>query len=368
MASIRDIAERAGLSPATVSLALRGLGQLNPETRARVHEAAKALSYQPHPLISKALSLVRQPVEQRYRETIAFVIEWETETGPLHQKLIFNGAAERAAAMGYKLEQYIVSGKPSDHRRLSNVLHARGIRGMIIIPRLGSPQPRLYFDWPKFAAVEIGHTISYPRSLHHVDSADFDKVIEALHLLKKVGYRRIGMAVEPKQNNDSHGSFFAAYLLAQLRLPLSQRLPILSPVGPWNEMSFRQWVEANKPDVLFIHAQVGALILQWLKNMKLRVPQDISLFCANITDGVWSGLKRNYPRIGRSAVDMVALLIADSELGISADPRSWEVAGSWVAGKTLSRPIDKYISSDGLISSALEKPRNFHAGWNHYQP
>lgn len=354
-ASIRDIAERAGLSVATVSLALRGIGRLTPETRARVQEAARALSYQPHPLISRALSLVRQPVEQRYRETIAFIIEWETETGPPHQKRIFEGASEQAAAMGYKLESFIVSGKPSEHRRLSRVLHARGIRGMIIIPRLGSPQPRLYFDWPKFAAVEIGHTISYPRSLHHIENAEFDKVIEALHLLKKVGYRRIGMAVEPTQNNHSHGTFFAAYLLAQLRLPIRQRLPILASMGPWSEKNFRLWARQHKPDVLFIHAQLGPLVIEWLARMKLRVPQDVSLFCANVQEGAWSGLKRDYARMGRSSVEMVSLLMEGNELGLSPNPRSWEVVGSWVPGKTLLRPIDKYISPGGFLKPHAEK-------------
>ncbi len=43
--NIIDVAERAGVSPATVSRSLRGLGKVAPETRQRVLDAASELSY-----------------------------------------------------------------------------------------------------------------------------------------------------------------------------------------------------------------------------------------------------------------------------------------------------------------------------------
>ena len=45
MAGIQEIAERAGVSPATVSRALRGLQHVNEQTRVKIIEAAEALSY-----------------------------------------------------------------------------------------------------------------------------------------------------------------------------------------------------------------------------------------------------------------------------------------------------------------------------------
>src|SRR6202007_3346991 len=46
-ATIADVAARAGVSTATVSRVLAGLGQARPETKARVLEAARALDYRP---------------------------------------------------------------------------------------------------------------------------------------------------------------------------------------------------------------------------------------------------------------------------------------------------------------------------------
>ncbi|WP_276957912.1 LacI family DNA-binding transcriptional regulator [Allomeiothermus silvanus] len=47
---IRAVAEAAGVSISTVSRALRGYSDVNPQTRQRVQEAAAALGYQPNPI------------------------------------------------------------------------------------------------------------------------------------------------------------------------------------------------------------------------------------------------------------------------------------------------------------------------------
>lgn len=348
--SIRDIALHAGVSTATVSLALRGTGRMSPETREKVRLTAEALGYQAHPLLSKALSMVRQSGEQRYRETLAFIVEWETETGPEHQKEIHAAASAKATNLGYKLETFLISGKPAEHRRLSRMLRARGIRGLIVIPRLGSPQPRLHFDWPYFAAVEIGRTIWHPRNLHHVETSNYAKVTSALHLLKKIGYRRIGMAVEPMQNHHESGTYYAAFLLSQIRQPSKQRIPILAPTGPWSEKNFRSWMNHYKPDVLYAHAAVAPILCGWLKNLNLRMPQDVSLFCTNVQNEQWSGLRRDYGGMGRSAVEMLSLLLQNEELGLSGNPRCWQVDEFWQAGSSLNRSISGFITKDGLLS------------------
>ena len=54
MAGIKEVAEEAGVSTATVSRALRGLHHVNQQTREKIIAAAEKLSY---PLISD-LSLI----------------------------------------------------------------------------------------------------------------------------------------------------------------------------------------------------------------------------------------------------------------------------------------------------------------------
>lgn len=355
MSSIRVVAERAGVSPAAVSLALRGAGRLSEKTRAHILKVAAKMGYETNPILAKALSLARQSPGERYRETIAFLLEYASETGPEYQKAMHKAAAQRATAMGLKLEAFVVTAKPEEHRRLMRVLRARGIRGVIIIPRLEHLQPRLHLEWSELAAVEIGRTLWNPRNLHHVETADYNKVIEAIHLLKKAGYKRIGMAIEPMQNQHQRGTYYAAYLVSQLRQPEAQRIPVLASTGPWNEETFRAWIARYKPDVLFIHH--APEVCGWLKAMKIRWPEDISLFCANVRDPEMSGMLRDYPGLGRSAVEMLSLLLESGEIGLPVRPRSWQVDEAWQVGRTLSHSIERFVSEEGgLLPDVLPRP------------
>ncbi len=355
MSSIRIVAHLAGVSPAAVSLALRGAGRISAKTRAKILRIAAELGYEPNPILAKALALARQAPGERYRETIGLVLEYPTETGPDFQKTMHTAATQRAESLGLKLEPFVLSDKPVDHRRLKRVLKARGIRGVIIIPRLEHLQPRLHLDWSEVAAVEIGRTLWNPRNLHHVETSDYNKVIEAIHLLKKAGYRRIGMAIEPMQNQHQRGTYYAAYLVSQLRQPEELRIPVLASTGPWEEATFREWITRYKPDVLFIHH--APQICPWLRGMELSWPDDISLFCVNARDPSMSGMVRDYAGLGRSAVEMLSLLLESGEIGLPSRPRSWLVDESWQVGTTLSRPITQFISEHGgLLPEVLPRP------------
>ena len=345
MSSIRKIAKLAKVSPSAVSLALRGAGRIGAKTRANIIKIAKEIGYEANPLFSRAFSMVRQSPESRYRETLAIILEYPTETGPEYQRTMHHAAIRRAESMGYKLEAFVLSAKPSDHRRLSRILKARGIRGVIIIPRLDHLHPRVHLEWENFATVEIGRTLWNPRGFHHVETGDYHKVIEALHLLKKAGYKRIGMAIEPMQNQHQRGTYYAAYLVSQLRQPESSRIPVLASTGPWTEANFRVWYKRYQPDVLFIH--YAEEVCGWLRKMGVRWPEDVSLFCADVKDAAMSGLARDYASLGRSAVEMVSLLLENGELGLVANPRSWLVDEFWQAGSTLARPINHYLSAEG---------------------
>ena len=342
--SIRELARHTGLSIATVSLALRGKGRISAATQKKVREAAQLLDYQATPILSKAFAIARQPANTRYRETLAFLLEYPMESAPDYQKLTVGAAQERARSMGYNLECFAISGAPAQHRQLSRILHARGIRGIIIHPRLEHRQPRLVFEWKHFAAVEIERTLWSPRNLHHVEIASYHKVIESIHLLKKAGYSRIGMAVEPEQIKHRRGIFNAAFLVMQLRLPIRQRIPPLSTFGPWDEKTFRRWMKKYQPDVLFIHDAVS--ICAWLQRMGMRVPEDISLFCENAKSKEFTGLTRDYCGIGRSAVEMLSLLLETGDLGFTDNPRCWLVDEHWQLGTSLSRPIMLNLSSE----------------------
>ena len=368
--SLREIARRTGLSTSSVSLALRGLGRLSEGTRARVRAVADEMGYQQNPLLSRALSLVRQPEGTRYRETFAFILEYATETGPDYQKELHAGAEQRAASLACKLESFELSGKPSEHRRWSRIFKARGIRGLILFPRLESRQPRFSMEWDSFVAVEIGRTLWSPRNLHRVEGAEFHNLMETMHLLKRVGYKRIGMAVEPGQDRHQRGICYSAFLMAQQRMPAVQRIPILALEGPWNRTHFKAWMKKYKPDILLVHDVEP--VCAWLEEMKMKIPRDVSLFNINVRrydrpgphqEYKWSGLRRDHAGIGRRAVEMVSNLLMNDEWGLAGNPSCWQVDDFWIPGETLARPIGEHISPEGfLMLRAPVSVRHYRGG------
>ena len=360
--SIRAIAQETGVSPSTVSRALRGTGRISAKLRDKIRAAANDAGFKVHPLLSQALTLARQPQGTRYRETLAAIVEFPTEGGADYQKALLGGAEERARQLAYKLETFVLGGNPAHHRQLTRILWTRGIRGIIILPRVVNLNPRLHLEWDNFAAVEIGRRLWQPRNLHRVETSQYPKTLETVHLLKKVGYRRIGMAVEPKQNKQQNGTYYAGFLLMQQKFPTHLRLPIPGLSGKWNEASFCDWMKRYTPEVLIVHDVVE--ICQWLQKLKLRVPEDVSLFCVGIRedfppgphrDLVWTGLRADQREQGRRTVDLVSHLLERGELGLQGNPMCWQVDGHWRPGATLSRPITQFITDEGFLRAALPR-------------
>lgn len=360
--SIRDLAHSLGVSPSTVSRALKGTGRISPELRASIRKAAQKAGYHSHPLISQAFSLARQPQEKRYRETLAAIAEFDIKTGPDYQKLMLAGAQEQASRLAYKMETFVLSGKPAQHKQLSRVLWNRGIRGLIILPRTVSNLARIHLDWNQFTAVEIGRTLWHPRNLHRLETPQYPKTIEIIHLLKKVGYKRIGMAVEPAHNKRLNGVYYAAYMVMQQTLPEKSRLPIPGLSGKWDLSTFSQWFRKYKPDVLIAHDV--ASVHTWLQKLGLSIPDDVSIFRLGMREDDpteqlrkydWTGILPDQKDQGSKAVDMVTLLLERGITGPVGNPMCWQVDGSWRAGKTLSKPINDYLTPEGYLHSTARR-------------
>ena len=86
---LQEIAEKAGVSRATVSLALRNQTSIPARTRTRIRQLAEQLGYRPNPLISALMSYHRaaRPVKPTHL-TLAFVVKfshrdpWESYLSP----------------------------------------------------------------------------------------------------------------------------------------------------------------------------------------------------------------------------------------------------------------------------------------------
>lgn len=123
MATIKDVAKRAGVSVATVSYVINGTRNVAPETAARVRAAMEELSYHPN--------AVAQSLRTRTTHVIGAVIS--DISNPFFATLI-RGAEDYARENGYSLLICNTSEKLENELVYLQLLSRKRVDGMIIAP------------------------------------------------------------------------------------------------------------------------------------------------------------------------------------------------------------------------------------------
>ncbi|MDB6040314.1 MAG: LacI family transcriptional regulator [Verrucomicrobiales bacterium] len=333
---MQDVADKAGVSRAAVSLALRNHPSLPIETRSRIQFLADQLGYRPNPLVSALMTYQRTvKTVQPTGMTIAFVSKFshrEAWRSYLSPDLI-SGAAESAERQGYHLDEFWMGDLGMTNERFWKMIYQRGIRGMIIAP-LPSAHGHLSFNWPHFSAVAIGYTMVRP-ILHRVSTDRYQAMLLAVRHLRRLGYRRLGLALDINQNSRVDHQWAAAFQWEQQRVAPSQRTEIfLTKNGDWTAETFSKWYTKNRPEVILGY---DPIILQWLKLSGKRVPEDLGFVHLWIPDqyGQYAGLYHAPPAIGAAAVDFLIGLLQRNECGIPNRPQTVLLNATWVDGASL---------------------------------
>lgn len=335
--SIRDVAEQAGVSHTTASMALRQDTRIPKKTRTRVEKAAAKLGYSKHALVSSLMAQLRNIRVRQDTSTIGFVTAWPTRDGwkaSPHHRLFFAGVEERAREQGYKIEMFWLREPGMTSRRMSQILYTRGIRGLIL-QALEKSHGHLSLDWKHFATVAKGLTITRPL-LHRVISSHFEDMRLVVHHLKKHGYHRPGLVLDKELDARVDHAWLAAYLLYQNSLPARNRVPalILDANRPFPK--FSAWLNQNHPGVILF---TGVPAADWTGEMKLRVPDDVGLVHLDWTaeSGPLAGIDANAKILGAEAVDLLVGQLHAHEYGIPRREKIVSVSGSWINGPSLRK-------------------------------
>jgi LacI family transcriptional regulator len=332
---LREIAEKAGFSRATVSLALRNHASIPPRTRAKVQAAAQELGYRPNPLVSALMTYHRSTRPAQATDLgLAMVIDF-SKSDPWRNYLseaLLRGASARAEEHGYRLEEFWLRDLKMSARRLSAILYRRSIPGVIVAP-LPAAHGHMRMEWPEFSAVCIGATLLAP-SLHRVTTNRFRAMRLALRQLRRKRYERIGLAMHTNQDSRVDNQWTAAYLWEQQRVPATRRLePFIVGDRDWTERKFAAWFAANSPDVILGY---NPAIIELLQKLGQRVPEDVGFAHLWNPDqtGQFAGLYHDPPAIGGAAVDFVVGMIQRNERGAPLSPQTLLLEARWQDGRT----------------------------------
>lgn len=340
--STRRIAELAGVSATTVSLALRNSPKIPAQTRQRVLRLAKRLGYQPNAKVAELMAhirLKRDPAHDACFGVISFydtARPWEQSD---HFHRIHAGMTERADALGYRLEPFWLRGPGMSPARLRGILDARGIQGLLCF---GSPnvEDELPPELASYALVTQGLSLKTPmhRVIHNVTN-------DMWRLMKKLqerGYRRPGLVIGEQEAARSGHAYLCVYLgWCQLMLGTPAAIPVLQ-VKQVEEQPVRDWLDQHEPDVvIFIHRHnLLGEFERVLRRAGLRAPDDIGVaVISQILDGTpFSGMESNQKLMGAWAVELLVARIMNHDLGVPAHPRVEMVDCRWIEGKTLRAP------------------------------
>lgn len=327
-----DIARATGLHQTTVSLGLRADRRLKPETIARIKAAAERLGYVPDPMLAALATYRRARRAPRQHSVIAWVTNWSTRNGwrcrPMFLQF-FEGARQRAAELGYRLEEFWLNPGKVSPQRSSEILYARGVQGLVLAPQPDGTS-HLELDWRHFSVVTIGPTLREP-VLHMVTNDQYRTVFGLCETLAAQGYRRIGYAIEPHRDARVDYHWSAAFERFQRDLPANRRT--VRYEGPRELAPLKAWIKATRPDVVFDCEETIWPLLKTLRAANAPAP-DFALIGVTSSEEGFSGMNEAASLIGATAIERVAALIHLGETGVPGVVTRTLLESAWVQGRT----------------------------------
>lgn len=348
--TLADIAKRAEVHVTTVSLAMRNHPRLPETTRKRIQALAEEMGYRPDPIMRALVAYRGKIMERRNTPTLAYVTNWTTRWGwkkvTAHPDF-YAGAEAMAKQLGYKLEHFWMREPGLTDGRLSRMLYARGINGVIIASHGREMGDAVQFDWPSFSAVKIDYFPHQP-VLHNVTNNQCDIVRLAMQKVIAMGYRRIGFVMHRGWDHAVDHLWTAGFLCEQQHLPAREHVPAHifpapEPVEGWfnennapviaDRAELEKWLERHRPDVVI---SKGAFVLPRFREMGLKIPRDLAFVDVFLEDfgGATAGVRQNHQTVGGVAVEILAGQLQHNKFGVPEIPTTTFVEGTWFDGAT----------------------------------
>lgn len=278
LATIKDVAERAAVSIATVSRVMNGATTVDPALTARVQAVAAELHYTPN---RAAASLAGQHV----RRTIGLLVS--DIQNPFAMEII-RGVEDIAQRNGYLVILGNSNEDPRKERQYVEVFSAEPVAGAIIKPTRERYFPLHLFRNRHIPVVTVDRRLA-DRSADAVliDNSGAARELVA-HLIAN-GYRRIAMITGPLDTTTGRDRLLG-YRQALLDAGIDHD-PALESDGPYTQASGRLRANGLLDSAPGVEAIVSANnrlttgVLEALHDHNLRIPDDIAV--AGFDEAPW---------------------------------------------------------------------------------
>jgi len=327
--SLRDIAGAAGVSVATVSLALRNHASIPEATRARIREVAAEMGYSPNPRVAELMNHIRRNrAVDALAETVA--LSWSDVTRDRVEAYPYLSGFERGARdclreHGYGLECYYQDSSRSPER-LEKMLRSKGIRGLIMAPLLQTVTQTLSWDWRNFSVIISGSATWRPE-FNRVSFNHFAEMTIIMHHLHAAGYHRIGLVVDSLLDERSQHTIIGGFW-AGLEIDVPKREAFFE-ANLDDRKGFLKWMDRYRPDSLIVGYPPA---LNWLEAAGLPVPVVLRMLQDVPKNSPYPGIVQDFRHLGQVAAEQLIGQLQRNETGIPHHPLQTSIIGNWRGG------------------------------------
>lgn len=269
MATIRDVARRAGVSVATAARALGEYGYVSAATRERVLRASRTLDYHPN-------AIARSMIKGR-THTLAVIVS--DNANPFFASVV-RGIEDVVLAKGYAIMLCNADENPEKEALYLSTVRQKRVDGLIISPSGGSAVPLRSLLSSGTPVVQIDRRVAGLAA----DAVLIDNragVRTAIEHLIRLGYRRIGIISGPRRlytGRERLNAYRAA--LRDAGLPVLDELIVEGTfkVDSGHRLVGRLLKLRRRPTALFVANNlmtIGALL--GLKEAGVRIPDEMAV-------------------------------------------------------------------------------------------
>lgn len=322
IATLKDVAERAGVAVATVARVLNNNGYASKATRAKVMLAVEVTGYRVNAL---ARELKRQ------RSNVIGHLLRSTIPNPFFVK-VARGVEDEARARGYTVMTVNVRGDREEERlgietflgwRVAGLIFSTPVSSRNVAFAVASGVPVVQVERPRVAQ---GHRITVSNG---------PAAAEAMAHLVGLGHRRIAyVGGAPGTNTNALAGYveverFGAWAAAMERMGAAdERLVRFGPVYGPDQTTAQglgynaacDWLDAPDPPTAVLCSSdiLAAGVLQAAQERSLRVPDDLSVIgfddtLAEYLSPLLTSVRMPARRLGRAAVGLISEDLAAEE-------------------------------------------------------
>ncbi len=267
MASVRQIAEQAGVSISTVSRVLNNDPAVNPDTRDKVLSAANRWGYVP-------------TIGRRVTTYIGFAYTGRRTISAPFDSAVLDGVARGADDCRLDLVVLNIHRDKQPDETYTQFFMRKGVRGVILRTTAEARDVCTAIAEEGFPHVVVSDRFDTP-AVNYIDGESQADTIRALEYLIALGHRRIAFAMHSIPDCD-HLDRFAGYkqALAAHGIPFDERLIFRHPINLAAGATILKLTRSmpERPTAVFFADPLLAVgAVQKAHELGVRIPDDLSI-------------------------------------------------------------------------------------------